>query len=38
MFWKAENLSPNNPEVMQFLNLIIPKADELLKETRYLLV
>jgi hypothetical protein len=38
IFWTAENISNEHPEVKEFLSLILPKADELLKETRSLLV
>ncbi|KAL4464320.1 hypothetical protein ABPG72_017106 [Tetrahymena utriculariae] len=38
IFWKAENMFNEHPEVRDFLKIIVPKADELLKETRYLLV
>lgn len=38
IFWKAENIYNEHPEVKDFLKIIVPKADELLKETRYLLV
>lgn len=38
MLWRAENLASDHPEVKEFLKMIVPQADELLKETRYLLV
>jgi hypothetical protein len=38
IFWKAESMASDHPEVKEFLKIIVPKADELLKETRYLLV
>ncbi|KRX03891.1 hypothetical protein PPERSA_04769 [Pseudocohnilembus persalinus] len=37
-YWFVENQNPNHPEIKQFLDLINPQVEKLLKQTRYLLV